>query len=48
MSAASIARDLGVSHGTVTNDLEILQALFIVFAVHLWHYNQTDTGLKST
>lgn len=39
LSAASLARDLGVSHGTVTSYLEILQALFIVFTVHPWHHN---------
>jgi hypothetical protein len=39
LSVASLARDLGVSHGTVTSYLEILQALFIVFAVHPWHHN---------
>ena len=39
LSVASLARDLSVSHGTVTNYLEILQALYIVFTVHPWHHN---------
>ena len=39
LSVASLGRDLGVSPKTVTNYLEILQALFIVFTVRPWHHN---------
>lgn len=46
LSAASLARDLGVSHGAVTNYLEILQALFIVFMVHPWHHNVARALVK--
>jgi len=38
-SLASIARDLAVSPATLKRCLEILQALFIVFAVPPWHHN---------
>jgi uncharacterized protein len=39
VSLASIARDLLVSPTTLKRYLDILQALFIVFAVHPWHRN---------
>jgi predicted AAA+ superfamily ATPase len=39
VSLASIARDLAVSPTTLKRYLDILQALFIVFAVHPWHDN---------
>ncbi len=39
LSLASIARDLAVSPATLKRYLDILQALFIVFAVHPWHRN---------
>ncbi|MBK7472283.1 MAG: ATP-binding protein [Betaproteobacteria bacterium] len=39
LSLASIARDLAVAPGTLKRYLDILQALFIVFAVHPWHRN---------
>jgi uncharacterized protein len=39
LSLASIARDLAVAPATLKRYLEILQALFIVFAVHPWHRN---------
>ena len=37
LSLASIARDLAVAPATLKRYLDILQALFIVFAVHPWH-----------
>ena len=39
LSLASIARDLAVAPATLKRYLDILQALFIVFAVHPWHRN---------
>jgi uncharacterized protein len=39
LSLASMARDLAVSPPTLKRYLDILQALFIVFAVHPWHRN---------
>lgn len=39
VSLASIARDLAVSPTTLKRYLEILQALYIVFAVQPWHRN---------
>jgi predicted AAA+ superfamily ATPase len=39
LSLASIARDLAVSPTTLRRYLDILQALYIVFAVHPWHRN---------
>lgn len=39
LSLASIARDLAVSPTTLKRYLDILQALYIVFAVHPWHHN---------
>ena len=39
LSLASIARDLAIAPVTLKRYLEILQALFIVFAVHPWHRN---------
>ncbi len=39
LSLASMARDLAVSPNTLKRYLDILQALFIVFAVQPWHRN---------
>lgn len=39
LSLASMARDLAVSPHTLKRYLDILQALFIVFAVQPWHRN---------
>lgn len=39
LSLASIARDLAIAPATLKRYLDILQALFIVFAVHPWHRN---------
>ena len=39
VSLASIARDLAVSPTTLKRYLDILQALYIVFAVQPWHHN---------
>ncbi|MDX9994933.1 MAG: ATP-binding protein [Rhodocyclaceae bacterium] len=39
LSLASLARDLAVAPATLKRYLDILQALFIVFAVHPWHRN---------
>lgn len=39
ISLASMARDLSISPVTLKRYLDILQALFIVFAVHPWHHN---------
>lgn len=39
LSLASIARDLAVAPATLKRYLDILQALFIIFAVHPWHRN---------
>ena len=39
LSLASIARDLAVSPTTLKRYLDILQALYIVFAVQPWHRN---------
>lgn len=47
LSVASLARDLGVSHGTVSSYLEILQALFIIFTVHPWHRNVARALLQT-
>ena len=39
LSLASIARDLAVSPMTLKRYLDILQALYIVFAIQPWHHN---------
>lgn len=39
LSLASMARDLAVSPNTLKRYLDVLQALFIVFAVQPWHRN---------
>jgi predicted AAA+ superfamily ATPase len=39
LSLASMARDLAVAPNTLKRYLDILQALFIVFAVQPWHHN---------
>lgn len=39
LSLASIARDLAVSPATLKRYLDILQALYIVFAIQPWHHN---------
>ncbi len=39
LSLASIARDLAVSPITLKRYLDILQALYIVFAIQPWHHN---------
>ena len=39
LSMASLARDLSVAPKTVSNYLDILQALFVVFTVRPWHDN---------
>ncbi len=39
LSLASIARDLAVSPTTLKRYLDILQALYIVFAIQPWHHN---------
>jgi predicted AAA+ superfamily ATPase len=39
LSLASLARDLAVAPATLKRYLDILQALFIVFAVQPWHRN---------
>ncbi|WP_301102663.1 ATP-binding protein [Propionivibrio sp.] len=39
LSLASIARDLALSPTTLKRYLDILQALYIVFAVQPWHHN---------
>ncbi len=39
LSLASLARDLAVSPVTLKRYLDILQALYIVFAVQPWHHN---------
>jgi len=39
LSLAALARDLAVAPATLKRYLDILQALFIVFAVHPWHRN---------
>lgn len=47
LSLASIARDLAVAPATLKRYLDILQALFIVFAVHPWHHNVGRSLLQS-
>lgn len=47
VSLASIARDLAVSPTTLKRYLDILQALFIVFAVPPWHRNVARAILQS-
>lgn len=47
LSLASIARDLAVAPATLKRYLDILQALFIVFAVHPWHRNVGRAILQS-
>ncbi|MDP1524855.1 MAG: ATP-binding protein [Rhodocyclaceae bacterium] len=39
LSLASLARDLAVAPATLKRYLDILEALFIVFAVRPWHHN---------
>ena len=39
LSLASIARDLAVSPMTLKRYIDILQALYIVFAIQPWHHN---------
>lgn len=46
LSLASIARDLAVSPTTLRHYLDILQALFIVFAVQPWHRNIARSVLQ--
>ena len=46
LSLASMARDLAVSPPTLRNYLGILQALFVVFAVHPWHRNIARSVLQ--
>ena len=47
LSLASIARDLAVSPTTLKRFLDILQALYIVFAVHPWHHNVARAILQT-
>ncbi len=47
LSVASLARDLGASHTTITRYVEILEALFIIFTVHPWHRNISRSLLKA-
>jgi uncharacterized protein len=47
LSLASIARDLNVSPITLKRDLEILQALYIVFVVRQWHHNIARATLQA-
>lgn len=47
LSLASIARDLAVAPATLKRYLDILQALYIVFAVHPWHHNVARSLLQS-
>lgn len=47
LSLASIARDLAVAPATLKRYLDILQALFIVFAVQPWHRNIARALLQS-
>ena len=47
LSLASIARDLAVAPGTLRRYLDILQALYIVFAVQPWHHNIARALLQS-
>lgn len=46
LSLASMARDLAVSSPTLRSYLGILQALFVVFAVHPWHRNIARSVLQ--
>lgn len=47
LSLASIARDLAVSPATLKRYLDILQALYIVFAVQPWHHNVARAILQT-
>ena len=47
LSLASIARDLALSPTTLKRYLDILQALFIVFAVSPWHRNVARAILQT-
>jgi predicted AAA+ superfamily ATPase len=47
LSLASIARDLAVSPTTLKRYLDILQALYIVFAVQPWHHNVARAILQT-
>lgn len=47
LSLASIGRDLGLSQPTVKRFMDILQALYIVFAVQPWHHNIARSLLQS-
>ena len=47
LSLASIARDLAVSPITLKRYLDILQALYIVFAIQPWHHNVARAILQT-
>ena len=47
LSLASMGRDLAISPNTLRKFLEILEALFIVFIVRLWHRNIARATLQA-
>lgn len=47
LSLASMARDLAASPTTLKRYLDILQALYIVFAVQPWHHNVARAILQT-
>jgi hypothetical protein len=48
LSLASIARDLAISPNTLKRYLDILQALYIVFAIQPWHHNIARAILQTS
>jgi uncharacterized protein len=47
LSVASLARDLSASTATITRYLQVLEAVYIIFAVRPWHKNIARSLLKA-